>query len=240
MTGAHESGSALRAGPGDDSSPPASEGVAPVPGRRELNRTRLRHNVHATAWQLVNERGYDEVTVEDIAAGSGISVATFYRHFSGKDDVVTRRWLSPERFGYLVEQIDDGVDLPSAVASLFADYARAVEAYDVSLLTRLRAIHLDSGLRTAMARGREEDVQTLATLFGRVLGVDPMTHHLQVAAAVTITARSTTMAHWAALAGTGSLADLLSECVRTLAPMLTECQTLALAQPDVTASAEAR
>ncbi|UUZ45212.1 helix-turn-helix domain-containing protein [Janibacter limosus] len=198
-----------------------------APGRREQNRTRLRHNVHATARQLVNERGYDEVTVEDIAAGAGISVATFYRHFSGKDDVITGRWLSPERYGSLVDRIDVSYDMPRAVAGLFSRYAAAVESYDVSLHTRLKTIHLDAGLRTAMARGREEDVQTLCDLFGRMIGVDPAVQPIQLAGAVTITARSTTMSYWAALDGSESLTELLDECARALAPMLTQCQVMA-------------
>ncbi|UUZ45224.1 hypothetical protein LP422_02870 [Janibacter limosus] len=88
-------------------------------------------------------------------------IATFYRHFSGKDDVITGRWLSPERYGSLVDRIDVSYDMPGAVASLFSRYAAAVESYDVSLRTRLKTIHLDSGLRTAMARGREEDVRAV-------------------------------------------------------------------------------
>lgn len=211
--------------------PGPTAGDAGTPGRRELNRTRLRHNVHATAWRLVNELGYAEVTVEDIAAGAGISVATFYRHFSGKDDVVTRRWLSPERYGYLVDRVEETDDLASVVDGLFRGYASAVQRYDVSLLTRLRTIHLDNGLRLAMARGREEDVQTLATLFGRVLHIGPDLHAIQLAAAVTITARSTTMSHWAALDASQSLTQLLEDCALTLRPTLTLCQSMALGSP---------
>src|SRR5699024_10581178 len=123
------------------------------------------------------------------ASGAGISVATFYRHFSGKDDLVTRRWLAPERFGYLLEDVDPTLDMADAVASLLASYAEAVDVYDVSLATRLKTIYLDSGLRLAMARGRDEDVGSLAYLFARIVGCGADEHPIQIAAAVTITGR---------------------------------------------------
>ena len=44
--------------------------------------------VVADVLALIAERGYDDVTVDDLAAATGLSRSTFFRRFGSKDDVV--------------------------------------------------------------------------------------------------------------------------------------------------------
>jgi AcrR family transcriptional regulator len=49
---------------------------------------RTRQTLHETLMRLTVERGYDEVTVGDIAAAADVGRSTFYAHFTDKDDLL--------------------------------------------------------------------------------------------------------------------------------------------------------
>lgn len=193
-------------------------------GRREQRRYELRQRVRDTGWNLVVQHGYDAITVEDIATESGISVATFYRHFTGKESLLTRRWLSPERLAALLEDLDPDQGIGGAARQLFDHYAETVDQYDVDLLTRLTVIHRDVGLQAMMAKGRSEDVATLAGVFADITMQDAESFAIQLAAALTVTARITTMSRWAELGGRLPLRPLLTEAADALAPSLDRCE----------------
>src|SRR6185437_12389182 len=57
-------------------------------GKRERRKRETREAIVAAAERLFAERGYDGVTVADIAAGAGVSVKTLFVHFHSKEDLV--------------------------------------------------------------------------------------------------------------------------------------------------------
>lgn len=58
-------------------------------GLAERRRDATRMDIAAAAAKLFIADGFDATTVEDIAAGAGISVRTFYRHCEAKEDTLT-------------------------------------------------------------------------------------------------------------------------------------------------------
>lgn len=58
-----------------------------VPGVRERHKRRMREAISAAATELFLERGYDAVTVADVARRAGVSVATVFNYFDTKEDL---------------------------------------------------------------------------------------------------------------------------------------------------------
>lgn len=68
-------------------------------GLRDRKKDRTRRLVHGTALRLFAERGYDHVTVEDVAEACDLSRATIFRYFPTKEHLVVGP--EPERLADL-------------------------------------------------------------------------------------------------------------------------------------------
>ena len=55
---------------------------------RARKRDATHHRLYETAMQLFAERGYDAVSVSEIAAAAKVSVPTFYAHYPSKEHIV--------------------------------------------------------------------------------------------------------------------------------------------------------
>ncbi|HTR74566.1 MAG TPA: helix-turn-helix domain-containing protein [Solirubrobacterales bacterium] len=74
-------------------------------GRREQRKRRIRTAIAEAAERLFAERGYDQVTVAEIAAEAGVSVKTLFTYFDSKEDLV---FADEERLlGRLLESVQD-------------------------------------------------------------------------------------------------------------------------------------
>jgi len=61
--------------------------VSPV-GRRERKKAATRQAIADAALRLFLERGYDQVSIRDIADAADVSTTTVFKHFSGKEALV--------------------------------------------------------------------------------------------------------------------------------------------------------
>jgi AcrR family transcriptional regulator len=57
------------------------------PGLRERKKAKTRHSISEIATQMFIERGFDAVTVAEVAAAAEVSVATIFNYFETKEDL---------------------------------------------------------------------------------------------------------------------------------------------------------
>ena len=63
-----------------------------VPSRRELNAQRTRNEIIDAATALFGDRGFHEVSIDDIRAAVGLSRGGFYHHFANREQVFEAVW----------------------------------------------------------------------------------------------------------------------------------------------------
>src|SRR6202521_1043886 len=57
-------------------------------GMRERKKLKTRDSIQRTALRLFEKHGYEQTTIEQIAAAAEISPSTFFNYFPTKEDVV--------------------------------------------------------------------------------------------------------------------------------------------------------
>src|SRR4029453_11577219 len=149
--------------------------IAPPP--RDLRRgarAAVPAEIAETAFQLFTQRGFDQTTVDDIAAAAGLSRRSFFRYFASKEDAV---------LGML-----NAVGAPTA-AELAArpagepPWTSLRRALDVLVTTylgdpkvalaRFRLIHHTPALRTTLLDKQDRWQRSLAQVLAARLAADP-------------------------------------------------------------------
>ena len=70
---------------------PASAPVTSAPTLRDRASRAVRAEIGAVAMELFFKQGYDNTTIDQIAAAAGLSRTSFFRYFATKDDIVLGR-----------------------------------------------------------------------------------------------------------------------------------------------------
>lgn len=107
-------------------------------GLREQKRAATRRALRVTLLRMALERGFDGVTVEEVAQAVGVSPRTFFNYFSSKEDAVGAPHealeVDPaERAQYLAGEGDPLTDLVRLIAGRSAD---AEEEFQIHVLRR--------------------------------------------------------------------------------------------------------
>ena len=97
---------------------------------------RRRENILSAARKLISEKGYEGVTMRDLARESGVAPKTLYHQFENKEKLL--RTAVEERFRYIYQMIDEaqfanGVDRLFHIIDSVAEMTRENAAYAKAL-----------------------------------------------------------------------------------------------------------
>ena len=103
-----------------------------VPGLRERRKQQTRQAISDIATRMFVARGFDEVTIAQVADAAGVAKMTVTNYFPRKEDLVFDRAEAVER--HLAGVIAARAPGESMLAAIRRDYAGAVARADVTRL----------------------------------------------------------------------------------------------------------
>jgi AcrR family transcriptional regulator len=159
-------------------------------GLRERKKQQTRQLIADTAWRLFADRGFDRVTVAEVAREAEVALATVFNYFPTKEDLFYSRL---EAFGQaMVEAVASRPTGEPALVALrrfllaSGGLVAQVEAGDPEAVERLRTVNRVIADSPAL-QARERQViaryaDSLANLIAGELGVPPDDVEVRVAA----------------------------------------------------------
>lgn len=159
---------------------------------RSRKKAATRRSIQEHALRLFAENGYDNTTVEDIAAAAGVSHMTFFRYFPRKENVVQTREYDPMIEELIVARPPHESPLAAVGAALSTSMAAILPTDRQRILTRVRLMMSTPQLRAlqliAMDETRDLFARSLARRNGHTQGDFVLAVHARVAVAVFVAA----------------------------------------------------
>ena len=91
---------------------------------REIQAAKTRDKLYETALKLINQKGFENVSVEDITQTAGVAKGTFYHHFDSKENLLYYTYV------YLDSYYDRALEQAKKKDSFLSAYTEfVIESY---------------------------------------------------------------------------------------------------------------
>jgi AcrR family transcriptional regulator len=197
---------------------PDTGGDRPRPGLRERRKALTAAELEAAAYRLFGERGFDNVTVDDIAAEADVSRRTFFRYFASKEDVLLADHfvqLARLREAMAARPDDEPIitALRNALLSLTSDFEERKEI----IIIRGRLMRDTPSLQARSLVHQKLWEDAMQEMVANRLGVDPVKDlRPGVVSASTLAAMRVAFTNWLTAGCTGDLIELTTEALDLL------------------------
>jgi AcrR family transcriptional regulator len=182
---------------------------------RERRRRRMAADIERVALELFAERGFDEVTVDDIAAAADISPRTFFRYFPNKEDVLLGDPRRDEQI--LVEALDRQPQGTAPLDALHAALLVLAGGHDAdAATTRLRMQLLEAlpDISATLFSQRLPYHQRLTPMVARRMGVeDPADMRPALVVSLSLSAMYVAIGQWIRAGGAVPLSQVMAEAL---------------------------
>jgi AcrR family transcriptional regulator len=200
----------------------------PQPGLRERKRAQTRRNILLAAARLVEERGLDGATVDEISRVADVSPRTFFNYFASKEEAIAGEGpvMPPDAAieAFVASRgrlLDDMADLLAAAVD---ESTQDVEITKLRLQLVRRHPHL---VAFRLASMRQFEDRLVGVVARRLAAEDPATEdeeELRSRASLIVLAFSGVLRHawlgWAHGDGTPPLAEAMRRSTRLLEDLL--------------------
>jgi AcrR family transcriptional regulator len=144
-------------------------------GLRERKKRRTREDIAAAAMSLFAARGFDAVTVAEIARAADVSEKTVFNYFPAKEDLVVHR--GAERMAELIAAVraqPPGAPLVEPFRRMTMDFLDEVERQPVDAIVAVpRLVRESTALRERLFIGWERDAAALTPVIAEQAGLPP-------------------------------------------------------------------
>ncbi|MEV7183716.1 TetR family transcriptional regulator [Kitasatospora sp. NPDC093102] len=178
---------------------------------RERKKLKTRQTIRREAYRLISEQGYDNTTVEQIAAAAEVSPSTFFRYFATKEDLVLSDEYDPAVIAALLERPADEPFLESCREAMAGLIHELLQHEREELFTRMRLITEVPALRAALHRSDNNPQELFLTVLTRRAGIEEPTYEMRVTAAAIAAATAEALLQWAAGGGREDIASLIDQ-----------------------------
>lgn len=156
-----------------------------LPGLRERKKERTRNLIAHEALRLFREKGFDEVSVVEVAAAAEVSKATLFRYFPAKEDLVLHRFA--DHLGEAARVVRERPPGLTPTAALRAHFLDRLAARDPitglndhpDVLSFMDLLYGTPSLQTGLVqRYRSQEIDALAEALPDVADSTPLTRRL--------------------------------------------------------------
>ena len=180
-------------------------------GLRERKKQRTKASIQREALRLFKKKGYDETTIEDIAAAADISPSTFFNYFPSKEDVVIYDEYDPQVFAALMA--DTGKPLGQSIADAIEAMAGIFENDRDAIYERAKL-----SLEVPELRARTwEELEKAQLQFAQIIGARTNRgaddFEVRVVALALVSAAFESALEWVKTGGQGSMLELFKRAM---------------------------
>ncbi len=172
---------------------------------RAAKRLEAMRRCQAAALEMFVRDGFEEVTVEQVAAAAGVSPISIYRWFGSKERLVLWDEYDPPLFERIGLLLDDMPPIAAIHAALRSELGRIYETDRDRVLTRTKLAIGEPALRRAVADDLRAMADGLAQLVERRLPA----FEAKVISAAVVGSLEVMLREWARSEATTPLAELI-------------------------------
>ena len=179
------------------------------PGLRERKKQKTREAIQREAMRLFQENGYEETTIEQIAAAVEISPSTFFNYFPSKEDVVLYDAYDP-MIATLIATRPADEPLSLAIRAVMTAIGTALEKDRDVVYARSRLVVEVPDLRARVWEELERAQAFLGAVVAARTGRDPEDFEIRVVMMSLVAAMMEATREWVRHDGKEDLSGLLS------------------------------